>query len=313
MALLVSARFDEIEQAMGCVDGRYLLRSRSTREWRLGMETFGDLTAMLGTNGAAVAYEGAMPAVFAMLVGNGLSAVNGERLAPDRFVWVPPGDGFQTLSACGVRWMTIIVPATCVLRWVDSDVAQLDPRFLHYAVGRPDIPTLRRVTELVIHGAKFAAASAETVVPDRCRLAVNAELMDAVLETLRSTQSPLDARRGRPRLNGLRIIGEVRHFVDQRLDQAVRIGDVCSAVGISATALQQMAHEHLGMSFHQYLTLRRLHAAHAALRDADSSESISSICSRFGIWDFGRFAARYRHTFGTLPSHARKRQDAIAS
>src|SRR5690606_1617436 len=98
------------------------------------------------------------------------------------------------------------------------------------------------------------------------------------------------ARRGRPRLNGLRTIREVRHFVDQHLDQAVRIGDVCSAVGLSATALEKIANEQLGMSFHRYLLLRRLHAVHAALRDADSSESITSIYNRFGIGDFGRFS-----------------------
>ncbi len=305
MALLVSSRFDEIEQAMHGMDGRYLLKSRSTREWRLGMETFGDLAAMIGTNGADVVYEGATPAAFMMLVGNGLSSVNGGRLASDRFIWVPPGDEFQTLSACGLRWMTIVVPAACVLRWVESDTVRLDPRFLHYVVGCPDVPTLRRMVKLVIDAAKSAALSIEARAPDRRRLAANAELTDAVLETLRSTQVPLDARRGRPRLNNLRIVREVGHFVDRHLEQAVRIDDVCSAVGISATALQKITHEHLGMSLHQYLTLRRLHAVHAVLRDADPSESISSICSRFGIWDFGRFAARYRQLFGALPSRAR--------
>ena len=62
-----------------------LLRSRSTREWRLETEIFGDLATMAGTNGAAAVYEGAMPAAFVMLIGNGLSSINGERLAPDKF------------------------------------------------------------------------------------------------------------------------------------------------------------------------------------------------------------------------------------
>lgn len=306
MALLVSSRFDEIEQAMHGMDGRYLLKSRSTREWRLGMETFGDLAAMVGTNGADVVYEGAMPAAFMMLVGNGFSSVNGERLASCRFIWVPPGDEFQALSACGLRWMTIVVPASCVRRWVDSDLVRLDPRFLRYTVGCADVPTLRRLVGLVIDAAKAVASSAEAGTSDRCRRAANAEMADAVLDTLRSAQATSDARRGRPRLDGRRIAREVGHFVDRHLDQAVRIDDVCSTVGISATALQKIAHQHLGMSLHQYLTLRRLHAVHAALRDADRPESISSICSSFGIWDFGRFATRYRQLFGALPSRARE-------
>jgi AraC family ethanolamine operon transcriptional activator len=84
-------------------------------------------------------------------------------------------------------------------------------------------------------------------------------------------------------------------------------------VGLSATALEKIANEQLGTSFHRYLLLRRLHAVHAALRDADPSESITSIYSRFGIGVFGRFSTRYRQLFGTLPSHERKRQNAITS
>jgi len=311
MTLLVSSRFDEIEQAMRSVDGRYLLRSRSTQEWRLGMENFGNLTTIVGTNGASVVYEGAIPAAFVMLIGNGLSIVNGERLTPDRFVWVSPNDEFQTVSAGGVQWMAIIIPATSVQRWVDSDVVRLDSRFLRSGVGGSDFPTLRRVSELVIGAARSLDTSIEAIVSDRCRVAVNGELMDAVLETLLSAQVPLDARRGRPPLNRLKIVREVRHLVDEHLDRPVRIEDVCAAVGISATALQKITNEHLGMSFHRYLLARRLHAVHAALRDADSSEPITSIYSRFGVWDFGRFSTRYRQLFGTLPSHERKRQEAI--
>lgn len=313
MALLVSSRFDEIEQAMRSVDGRYLLRSRSTQEWRLGMEDFGDLATIVGTNGASVVYEGAIPAAFVMLVGNGYSRVNGELLAPDQFVWVSPSDEFQTVSECGLQWMAILVPATHVQRWINSDVVRLDSRFLRSAFGRSDALTLRRVSELVIRGANSAATSTEAAISDRCRSAVNGELMDAVLETLLCTQAPLDVRRGRPPLDGLKIIREVRHLVDENLDRTVKIDDVCVAVGISPTALQKIANEHLGMSFHRYLLARRLHAIHAALQDADSSESTTSIYSRFGIWDFGRFSMRYRQLFGTLPSHERKRQDVIAS
>lgn len=313
MALLVSSRFDEIEQAMRSVDGRYLLRSRSTREWRLGMESFGDLATIVGTNGAPVVYEGAIPAAFVLLVGNGSSRVNGERLAPDQFVWVSPSDEFRAVSGCGLQWMAILVPASLVQRWVDSEAIGLAPRFLCSTFGRSQSPMLRRVSEIVAAGARLATTSTEAAVLDRCRLAVNTELSDAVLETLLSTQLPLDTRRGRPPLNGLKIMREVGRMVDENLDQAIRIDNVCAALGISATALQKIANEHLGMSFHRYLLAKRLHAVHATLRDADSSESITSICSRFGIWDFGRFSTRYRQLFGTLPSHERKRRDTTAS
>jgi AraC family ethanolamine operon transcriptional activator len=45
-----------------------------------------------------------------------------------------------------------------------------------------------------------------------------------------------------------------------------------------------------------------LHAVRRDLRSATGDATVSGILVRHGIWDHGRFAARYRRHFGEAPS-----------
>lgn len=118
---------------------------------------------------------------------------------------------------------------------------------------------------------------------------------------LHSMQPATRPGHGRPRADGREIVRHALYLAEERLDQTLRVEDFCRAIGVSGTTLQKAFHEQLGTSLHRYLTLRRLHAIHAMLREAESADTVSSLCSRFGIWDFGRFAARYRQIFGHPP------------
>ena len=63
------------------------------------------------------------------------------------------------------------------------------------------------------------------------------------------------------------------------------------------------------MSPKRYLMLRELHAIRSALRRATSSEAtVTDVLSSHGIWEFGRFATRYRRQFGELPSETLRRR-----
>jgi len=62
------------------------------------------------------------------------------------------------------------------------------------------------------------------------------------------------------------------------------------------------------MSPIRYLLLRRLREVRRALRDADPNMAkVAEIAQRFGFWELGRFAGRYRATFGESPSTTLRR------
>ena len=79
--------------------------------------------------------------------------------------------------------------------------------------------------------------------------------------------------------------------------------ELCSLVAESERTLRLCYAEFLGMSPAQNVLLRRLKEVRRALRDADPDiVNVGEVARRFGFTDLGRFAGRYRATFGDTPS-----------
>jgi len=307
---LVSPRFDEFEHALRGVDGRYLLRSRSSMDWSLRILELGQARAMFGRNGARSIFQGTLSGQFTLLFGLsgvGSGTVNGEQVAACDVAWMPPGHELLAWGDAGAHWLSVAIDQAEVRRWVDDDGVGLDPRLLRFHCGRVDIGAKSRLRSLM------ERASHPDTLPghrpgSRGHASLRAQVLDFSLAVLHSLQPATPARRGRPRTDGREIVRHAMHLAEAHLDQALRVDDFCHAIGVSGTTLQKAFHEQLGTSLHHYLTLRRLHAIHAALQEPGYGDTVSSLCSRFGIWDFGRFATRYRQLFGHLPSQTTRRR-----
>jgi AraC-like DNA-binding protein len=99
------------------------------------------------------------------------------------------------------------------------------------------------------------------------------------------------------------IMRRFRRATEEHLDQALYVPELCVAIGVSERTLRMCCREQLGMSPKRYLLLRRMHLARQALRDsARTMTSVTEIATRYGFWQFGRFAGEYRSLFGELPS-----------
>jgi len=91
--------------------------------------------------------------------------------------------------------------------------------------------------------------------------------------------------------------------VEEHPDQPLYIPEICAAIGVADRTLRVCCQEQLGMSPKRYLLLRRMHLARRALRDgAPGATSVTEIATRYGFWQFGRFAGEYKALFGEAPS-----------
>ena len=294
------------ERALRGVQGHYLQTERTRRRWRLRVVDVDETSVMLGQEGAANLYRGACLAdVFRALMPVTRApdwSVNGERVGRASMVWLGPGEEFSIRAHSRARWLAVSIPASHVRRWLEQ----------HEAVGSPpagtvlevQIGALERVMRLVrCLMAERGAVDGPPPSPSlrSCRAE---ELLGAIMAAVVTRRGSAGGKRGRPRLPRQEILHRVARLIDVGIDRPLLIDDLCKAAGVSSRTLHTMFTEQLGISPHQYVMLLRLHAIHKALFAAQPGETITAVCCRFNVWDFGRFARDYKHHFGRSPSEA---------
>ena len=101
------------------------------------------------------------------------------------------------------------------------------------------------------------------------------------------------------------IMRRFHRALERHLDQPLYIPELCAEIGTSERTLRVCCQEQLGTSPKRYLLLRRMNLARGALRDSTPLETtVTEIATRFGFWQFGRFASEYKALFGESPSIA---------
>src|SRR5208282_237053 len=111
------------------------------------------------------------------------------------------------------------------------------------------------------------------------------------------------SRPGRREVPREQIVCKAMDFVNQSSGEYLSLQGLASAAGVSQRTLRTAFHEYFGTGPAQFLKLRALYQARQALRGSDPSKTtVAEVATRFGIWEFGRFARDYRSLFGELPS-----------
>lgn len=92
-------------------------------------------------------------------------------------------------------------------------------------------------------------------------------------------------------------------FLRDNLGEPVTVADLSRMAGVSERTLRAAFHDVIGVSPKRYAITQRLRAAHEALSAADpQSTTVTDVAMTFGFFELGRFAGRYRHAFGEVPS-----------
>lgn len=99
-----------------------------------------------------------------------------------------------------------------------------------------------------------------------------------------------------------RTVRRVEEWIDAHFADAVGIEDLAAIGGIGARGLQRAFQRHRGCSPMEALAQRRLAAARALLSAPEPATTVTAVALDVGFGHFGRFAARYRATFGEPPS-----------
>lgn len=173
--------------------------------------------------------------------------------------------------------------------------ADVPPRLLHRLASWMD-NTL----------AVFQATPALATSP-RCLCEVSDDLASHLATVARSVADQ-PARATTPvRRSGLRRALE---YLRERRKSNTRVAQLCAVSGLSERSLQYAFKETFSMSPREFMTHRRLHLVRQALLQGGSGDcSVSTVAMDHGFYELGRFARRYRESFGELPSTTLRRRD----
>jgi transcriptional regulator GlxA family with amidase domain len=94
-----------------------------------------------------------------------------------------------------------------------------------------------------------------------------------------------------------------RDLADARFEDALGVGDMARAAGLSQAHFSRAFRRAFGVSPHAYLLTRRLERAAAMLRTTD--RSVADICMAVGLQSVGSFTTSFRRMFGKTPTEYR--------
>jgi len=135
--------------------------------------------------------------------------------------------------------------------------------------------------------------------------AMEQDLIQALVACLTTAGARTD---GYAKRHHARIMVRFEEVLADHLRRPLHMPELCELIMASDRTLRSCCAEFLGMSPTRYVLLRRLKEVRSALRDADPNmANVAEVAHRFGFAQLGRFAGRYRATFGETPSTTLRR------
>ena|SRR5688572_9921361 len=110
---------------------------------------------------------------------------------------------------------------------------------------------------------------------------------------------------GRPRTVRSRqiVVERAEAYVRSHMDAAVPVSTLCRILGLSERALRNAFYTVRGMSPKRCLVAERLQRVRHDLRnESQRRATITTVATRYGFYELGRFANSYKQAFGESPS-----------
>ena len=306
MPLLIYPDFEAYSNSINGIDGEVRIAGRGDGAWSLNMLDLDGVILMHGLDGAPVLYRGAPHAgrfgVYLSLPGS-QTTLDGQRVGEDGFTWLAPQVEVHGFSQVPARFLAIDFAEHVLMEQV-AQVDGLEPSWL-YRTGNitATAPMMGRIGALIQRAFDVHEGSPDAFAQPGARGSFVNQLVAAVLQChLLAGHGQAPARRGRPPLSRREIVRRGIAHIQRSLRGEAAFADIPFAVGASQRSLNRAFDDLFGMAPHQFYLVERLHAIRGALRSATPGDTVTGICSRFGVWDLGRMAAQYARMFDVQPA-----------
>jgi AraC-like DNA-binding protein len=225
---------------------------------------------------------------------------SGSETLTDQLMVYAPGTEHYQRSGAPCRWGTMSLRpddlAAAGLAIAGREL--LAPRVTQRL--RPPPSLLSRLRELHTAAGNLAVTVPDILAHPQVARAIEHELICTMVRCLTEGEETEDRAPSHRRLPVMRRFEET---LNEKPMEPIYLTEMCAALGVSLRTLHQHCLEHLGMSPHRYLLLRRMNLArHALARANPESQTVTEIAMNHGFGELGRFSVAYRNLFGERPS-----------
>ena len=132
-------------------------------------------------------------------------------------------------------------------------------------------------------------------------------LLDQIRRVLQHYCGELNVRRASAQ-NRMALVRKFEQKVRERIDETLRIPELCIELGVSQRVLEYVLKEEIGVTPKQFSDVLRLNAfRRELLHRSTENQTITQIAGRYGLSHLGRLSAAYLRQFGEYPSDTLRR------
>jgi AraC family ethanolamine operon transcriptional activator len=303
--------FDAFTHDVRDVDCVMMLQNPKRRLWSVSHVNLPGVHVQLGRLGSGNIVEGqSWPhgyLIYLPLTDGCAYTANGAVFGRDSFMILEPGSEFHLSTRDAHDWCTIFVPTVLLARGGDHIEPSSGSERMTCRVTRPNRQIAKQFEAFVDQIMSAAGNCPQLGATQAARFAA-AEAVSIVSSIVGEPQTGKPDQEGRPRIPRQDIIDRCGELLEERGGERVPVGDLAAAAEVSERTLRTAFNEYYGVGPVRYLQTRQLHRVYRELRARDpASKSVSDVLVDQGVWEFGRFASRYRLLFGELPSETLRR------
>ena len=301
----VDLQFDEYDASIEAGDWRTTLIGPVKGLWHMESFSVDGITLQKFQDGAATTTVGvgcAGQVTLAIgLPGPTLSYINGVRLNCGRMTIIRPGEGVAAYGGYLCRHVMLSLPVERFIDLIGCNNPSQTERLMSGPVGHK---ISHQHWQNMSDALTGVLRNAETDKSRHYRISQRAateELLGAFIGSAIRTISAV-GKTGRPKLARRLIIERTIEILNSPSYFDYSITQMAQYIGISERTFRSVCREHFGVVPKQLILLRQLHDIRTALQQASPHEKVSHLAAKYGVWNWGRFAVRYRNLFGEKPS-----------
>ncbi len=302
----VFAEFEDYAASIEDTDVQMTLTNLQRRRWGLTQVQAGELHMQTATLGGGYVAEGAVDRggwAFYLNSSRFPERANGAWLSNKDVFVLPPGSEYCFISQKAQDWDAIFISSQALFPMPELKI--VDARSVAQIVA-PDRTVTGRLRSMLRRFAASAILEPTTLTERACVASFSEEVTNLARRILRVADTVQPDRR---LVRHHTLFAQATRLIEDCPDMSLTIGELAKALNVSARSMQLAFAEYSGISPGRYLNLRRNTRAHEMLLDAEPGETtVRATAAKVGVWDFGRFAARYRELFNELPSETLARR-----